>query len=312
MEKGMRFTAYDVPVAVDLQRTMERLDGAIAELKTMIEAAPLTAARVFELPLPLAGEEHEPTPVIPVKAVEGEEALELALRAYGRFYAFPGQSTRNVYRLPGVICINPSQPEKVLAQVEQVNQLKTDFLLLVRKLPDRQTRFEVVHRLFPMALTLQITRQIQGYTEPMKSATFTWGRKNALRRVSRDEVIEMLYDMREQLPAGLDPETWYRMLDADIVKMQSLPADIPLRYRRELKVRPMCNLLLDDGRKWLREANLPILLIGPCEGMRLGYLATYDAHSTAPRRGRKGGDRLTSDERILMHLPIYPVRADAV
>jgi DNA replication terminus site-binding protein len=289
---------------------MERLTGAIGELKALIEASPLVAARVFELPLPAAGEEGLPAAQIPVRTVEGEEALALALHAFGRFHALSGQSTRSVYRLPGVLCLNPTEPRTLLAQLATVNQLKTDFLCLVRQLPDRTTRFEVVHRLFPMALTLQITRQIQGYAEPMKSATFTWGKKTALRRITRDEVIELLYDMREQIPARLDPETWYGMLDQDIVRVQSLPTDVPLRYRRELKVRPLCNLLLDDGQKWLREANLPILLLGPADGLRLGYLAHYDAYSSAPRRGRKSSERLTEEDRILLHLPIYRVRAD--
>lgn len=305
----MQFTAYDVPTAARLQQTMERLLDAVSQLKTMLEQAPLAEARVFELPITAPGEESAPVSEIPVQVIEGAPALDLALRAYDNFYALPGQSTRTVYRLPGIISINPPAPSAFIKQIQSINQLKTDFLLLVRKLPDRKTRFEVVHRMFPMMLTLQVTRQIQGYAEPMKSATFTWGKKTALRRVTRDEVIDMLYDMREQAPSNIDPQTWYSMLDADIVRMQSLPADVQLRYRRELKVRPLCNLLLDDGRKWLREANLPILLIGPAEGMRLGYLAPYNAHSTAPRPGRKSEQRQTEQDRVLAHLPIYRARA---
>lgn len=304
----MQFTAHDVPVAIDLQRTMEQLLAAIAELKRLISDAPLVAARVFELPLPAASNEQEPTSRIPVRTVEGQEALELALRAYDCFHAIAGQDTRSVYRLPGILCLNPASPQAILDQLGTINQLKTDFLCLVRQLPDRKTRFEVIHRLLPMALTLQITRQIQGYAEPVKSATFTWGRKSALRCVTRDEVIELLDDMRDHQPANLDPETWERLLDQDIDNVNSLPADVQLRYRRELKVRPLCNLLLDDGRKWLREANLPILLLGKGDALRLGQLVDYDPDSDAPRRGRKGDQRQTEQERILVHLPIYRVR----
>lgn len=304
----MQFTAHDVPVAIDLQRTMEQLLAAIAELKRLITEAPVIAARVFELPLPAASNEEAPTSHIPVRVVEGQDALDLTLAAYDCFHAIAGQYTRSVYRLPGVICLNPAAPQAILDQLGTINQLKTDFLCLVRQLPDRKTRFEVIHRLLPMALTLQITRQIQGYAEVIKSATFTWGRKSALRCVTRDEVIELLDDMRDHQPANIDPDTWERLLDQDIDNVNSLPADVQLRYRRELKVRPLCNLLLDDGRKWLREANLPIILLGSGEGLRLGQLTDYDPDSDAPRRGRKGGQRQTEQERILVHLPIYKVR----
>lgn len=304
----MHFTAHDAPVAIDLQRTMEQLLGAIAKLKRLVSEAPLVAARVFELPLPVADNDEVPASVIPVRVVEGQDALVLALQAFDCFHAIAGQDTRSVYRLPGVICLNPAEPQAILDQLGAINQLKTDFLCLVRQLPDRKTRFEVIHRLLPMALTLQITRQIQGYAEPVKSATFTWGRKSALRCVTRDEVIELLDDMRDHQPANMTPDTWERLLDQDIDKVNSLPADVALRYRRELKVRPLCNLLLADGRKWLREANLPILLLGKGDALRLGQLVDYDPDSDAPRRGRKGDQRQTEQERILVHLPIYRVR----
>ncbi len=64
---------------------------------------------------------------------------------------------------------------------------------------------------------------------------------------------------------------------------------------------------LSDGNDHLVQ-NLPILLLGSGEAMRLGQLADYDPDSEAPRRGRKGDQRQTEQERILVHLPIYRVR----
>lgn len=305
----MVFTAYDVSTAADLEATMARLLAAIDALKSHIRCTELLAARVFQLPVPNAGEEMLAQEQIPSVMVEGDDALSLALDAYTRFYARGTESTRAAYRLPGVLVLNAADPGQVMNQVSQINQLKTDFLCLVRQLPDRNTRFEVVHRLFPMAITLQITRQIQCYADTMRSANFTWGRKSALRVVTCEEVLEMLEEMRLQCPARLDPDTWDSIIDQDLWRIKSLPADTELRYRRELKVRPLCNLLLDDGTKWLREGNLPILLVGNTEPPRIGMLPDFDA-SIPPARGRKssGNHRQTEDDRVLDHLPIYRVR----
>lgn len=305
----MPFTTYDVPTAADLQATMDKLSAAIGTLNELILESELLDARVFEVPLTQAGEEGMPCLFMSSDMVEGEDALKLTTLAYSRFYAASAQSTRSVYRLPGVLCLKHRNPGQVMDQVSLVNQLKTDFLCLVRLLPDRNTRFEVVHRLFPMAITLQITRQIQCYDTPMRSVNFTWGRKTALRVVTRDEVIEMLEQMRLQCPVTIDPDTWDDIIDRDVARISSLPADTPLRYRRELKVRPLCNLLLDDGTKRLREGNLPILLLVDDKAPRIGMLHSFDANQP-PVRGRKpdGDHRQTESERVLDHLLIYRVR----
>lgn len=305
----MGFKAYDVPTAIDLESVMTQMLDAIASLKAAIAESEILAARVFVLPVPQAEDDLKPTPVIHPTQLSGEEALSEILSSYDRFYAADGESTRAAFRLPGVLCLKARNPGQVEDQVVRINQLKTDFLLLVRQLPDRNTRFEVVHRLFPMAVTLQITRQIQCYTDPVKSVTFTWGRKTALRVTSRAEVIDNLEEMRLQCPMGIDPETWDEMIDKDVNTILSLPADTQLRYRRQLKERPLCNMLMHGGTKRLREANLPILLMCEKDPPRIGKLPDFNA-AVPPVRGRKadGGHRITEDQRLIKHLPIYRLK----
>src|SRR5690606_77523 len=192
--------------------------------------------------------------------------------------------------------------------VQSVNEAKEGFTEVLGRVEDRNLRFEIVHRLFPMLITLQVTRQVQCYAEPMRSVTFTWGRKSSIRVVTRDELLETLKRLRHQKPLAFDEDRWLEAIQEDMVRLLALPRDVDLRYRRDLKVRPMTNLLLADGTKWLREANLPILVLNPAEDFRIGQLPDYNANEK-PKRGRKNPQRITEDERYLTCLPVFRAKS---
>src|SRR5690606_21383123 len=113
-------------------------------------------------------------------------------------YGGSGASTKSVYRLPGALALKPGSAERIRSIVREVNQAKEEFALAAQRIDDKNVRFETVHRLFPMLITLQATRQIQCYEEEVRSVTFTWGRKSSIKVVTRDGMLETLKRMRSQ------------------------------------------------------------------------------------------------------------------
>jgi len=291
-----------------LQDRMEKIETAVAQLQDALARCALHSARVFRLPRIKAGEEHEPYEHIPTDPLTGEEGRVAAVHAFGEFYGGSGASTKAVFRLPGAVAVQPDDVSRFQRLVQSVNEAKEGFTEVLGRVEDRNLRFEIVHRLFPMLITLQVTRQVQCYAEPMRSVTFTWGRKSSIRVVTRDELLETLKRLRHQKPLAFDEDRWLEAIQEDMVRLLALPKDVDLRYRRDLKVRPMANLLLADGTKWLREANLPILILNPAEDFRIGQLPDYNANEK-PKRGRKNPQRLTEDERYLTCLPVFRAKS---
>src|SRR5690606_34965556 len=136
------------------------------------------------------GEEHEPYEKLSSEPFESDEGLAMAVRSLSEFYGQFGESTKSVYRLPGVIALENDPGNAISARVAEINLLKQEFAETIQLIDDRNARFEIVHRLFPMLITLQATRQIQYYGEEMRSVTFTWGRKSSIRVVTREELLE--------------------------------------------------------------------------------------------------------------------------
>src|SRR5690606_38105174 len=297
----------DIPTR--LREKMESLERQVQELQELLRQAELRQVRVFRLPRTKSGEEHEPYEKLSSEPFESDEGLAMAVRSLSEFYGQFGESTKSVYRLPGVIALENDPGNAIAARVAEINLLKREFAETIQLIDDRNVRFEIVHRLFPMLITLQTTRQIQYYGEEMRSVTFTWGRKSSIRVVTREELCETLRNLQHQKPIAFEPERWAEALNEDMVKILALPKGTELRYRRDLKVRPMANLLLTDGTKWLREGNLPIIITNPAENFRIGWLRDFDA-SVKPTRGRKTPQRLTEDERYLTCLPVYRAKDD--
>jgi len=301
----MEFLNHDSAAAVDLIEIMEQLKAAIADLKGLVASTDLQAARVFELPKVVAGNEIGPQRPIPVNPQEGETARRLALDAFDRFEAEGDESKREVYRLPGVICLSVTDPGQIIEAVGTVNELKSRFALRVLGIPERYARWQTVHKPFPRLLTLQVTRQIQLYNEPLLSVNFTWGRKSSLVKIDKGDVIEMLELLRDQRPPRMQEDVWDQMIDTDIAHVQSLAGSTQLRYRRDLKARPLCNLRNMSRKKMLREGNLPILVVGNPETPRIGLLRDFDPDEEERAGRRPGENRKTEPDRLLHFLPVY-------
>lgn len=281
----------------ELVRAMDAIEARLGELVIQVRSSKLIRAKVFALPRATADNEESPYTHIPVSATAGAEALEQACASFQEFYGVGDVSTKAVFRLPGAIAIHTPCSAALKGCIEAVNEAKDDFCQLAQTVADPYERFEIVHRAFPRLIFLQCVRKIHYVDEPLVSATFTWGSKSAIKKVSHDEVLSMLSSIRAE--GRHDPS----VIEGDIAVLHSLQHRGELRMRRDLKVRPLVNLRFKDGSKALREGHSPLILINPGDDVRIGELKDFDIEL----RDRKRGERITEDEPLLKCLRVYRV-----
>src|SRR5690554_2139468 len=114
-------------LAGQLMSVMEDIEAGIASLRHWMTFDGIEQCRVFRLPdVPAGAEEIEPERIDPVP-VDGDEAIDLALAALGKFGTGDGLSTRCVYRLPGALSVSTADPQRLLDQVDSINKLKSVF-----------------------------------------------------------------------------------------------------------------------------------------------------------------------------------------
>lgn len=267
---------------------MNQLEAALSQLATLLDKYRLIQAQVFQLPEVAPGEEHQPISFIPVTPLQGKEAHQAAIQAFRRFYGHSGAATKTPYRLPGILQYQ-GNGEAVAAQVDRINRLKDQFKACVQSLGSRTQKFETLHALFPMLITLQVYRHIKCIIQRPNTVRFIWAHKSVVSKVSRDQIVEMLTQQLEQPPQHLiNSEEWQRNVTRELNEVLRLAPDIELRLRRDIKVQPLVNLQYPNNQQPLT-APLPLLIIDEDpQPIPVGALADYDSerprHRPQPRR----------------------------
>lgn len=306
----MAYTRDQLDAADEFSDRLAELEHAVGELKSHLGAAEPISARVFELPRLTRDQEEEPVTFVEPSAVNGPAAFTLGSAAFSDWYGVEGYSTKAVHRLPGVLSYRIADPATILAAVDRCNQLKQAIKELVPRLGNRDDRFELIHARHRMLILLQLTRQITALACPpaIRSATFTWGFKTEIYKLSLDEACRVLETYRKR--PGLRSEDgmpWEQRVNQEIVRLRSLPASAELRHRRPLKVRPLVNVryILSAEEKTAREQALargervsqpvklyeghtPLIILNPPPGMSIGNLGIFSAEARSRRAPRKG------------------------
>jgi len=274
---------------------------ALSQLGTLLGQCRLIQAQVYELPEIAPGEEHLPISSIPVTPIDGKMAHQTAIRAFGRFYGHAGAATKTPYRLPGVLQYQ-GNGEAVAAQVEHLNCLKDQFKSCVQSLGNRTQKFETLHTLFPMLITLQVYRHIKCITQRPATVRFIWAHKSVVSKVTREQIIDLLTQQQQQPPQHLiNSEAWQRNLTREISEVMRLAPDIKLRLRRDIKVQPLVNLQYPNNQQPLT-APLPIIIIDANPApVVVGPLADYD--SERPRH--RPQPRMTDPQPLLARIGLY-------
>lgn len=278
----------------DLHETMDALDDALDTLRAQLSACQVDACRAFDLP-PVTPEDEllEPDYIEPLPFTAAE-AVAAVLAAFGRFHTGAGLSTRIVYRMPGVIAISTPSPDTLVSQVQKINLLKNHFDAVAQTVRDPDERFDLIHRNFPGVVYLQVIRELKVITDPLKSVTFSWGRKPSSQLItpeSADSKLEWTAkhpNSRVLSRSGLSLNQLQETVARERSYLATLPAETKIRFRRELRVRPLSNLLFTDDievTKSQREAHTPLIVINS-PNVKIGELKPYDAAKRGQRKPR--------------------------
>lgn len=297
----------------ELHVVMEALTDALNQLRRQLADCEIDHCRAFELP-PVTPEEElvEPTEIIPTP-LDGDAAVDAVLAAFTRFHTGGDLSTRVVFRLPGAIAVSTPDPQALVDQVQAVNELKQRFDTLAQSVRDPDERWDLIHRNFPGVVYLQVVRELKVVATPLQSVTFSWGRKPSSQLITPESADAKLeWAAKNPTPpllarTGLSISQLQHTVARERSFLATLAPDTRIRYRRELRVRPLANLLFEEGaevarRKAQRDAHTPLIVINS-PAVKLGNLKPYDAGKRSARKSRD--DSRAKGRPISRVLPLF-------
>lgn len=287
----------------ELHKIMADMAHAQDQLNTEILQTTLQDAVVSELPEVFPEDELIEPDRIDVIPYYGEEALDRALAGFARFHTGDDLSKRVVWRLPGAIALQAHQPRALIDLVEVINTLRHRFRETALSVANEDERYDLIHHAFPGTIYLQVVRKLRIMEGPVQSVTFTWGRKPGSELITVESADAKLEWAGRHPSASLLRRTGLseRSLRERVYKereaLSKLPLDTPIRWRRQLRVRPLMNIRLPSqpGEKPVvlqREATTPLILLNAPKA-RLKPMRPFDAEKRAMRQSRttsaKGG-----------------------
>lgn len=297
----------------ELHIVMESLTDSLNRLRQRLLDCDMDHCKAFKLP-PVTPEEEgvEPIEINPIE-LTGDAAVDAVMSAFTRFNTDEGESTRILFRMPGAIAISTSDPQSLVDLVHEINELKQRFDALAQSVNDPDERFALIHRNFPGVVYLQIVRELKVVTAPLQSVTFAWGRKPSSQVITPESADAKLeWAAKNPTPAllartGLSLTQLQHTVARERSYIATLPADTRIRSRRELRVRPVANLLFAeeaevDNRKAQREAHTPLIVINS-PAVKLGTLKPYDARKRTTRKPRD--DSRAKGRPISRVLPLF-------
>lgn len=323
----MSYTLEQLNAAERFANQVEELEAACGLVREQLNSADINQAQSFNIARVPKQDEALPRSRIEVDKLDFIESRARALAALTDWYGEHDCSTKIVHRTPGALCVHTANPEALQAAIEQCNTIKIELQNTIRDLGPRNDRFELIHARHHMMILPQLTRRFTALLCPpdVRSVTFSWGFKTEIKKLTLDEACSVLERQKERKPvADHDGVPWDTRIDAEIARLQSLPAGTELRHRRPLNVRPLANIrfVLTEQQKEERhlkmingervnqptigrEAHTPIVLINPRNAVKLGDLETYQAETRGNRKQRSG--KITANDPLTQLAPIFAV-----
>lgn len=200
-------------------------------------------ARVFTLPAASNEDIGETVKHIDVTPISGEQAYVHSRQHYFKHTLDTQRSGRVLNRLPGVVCIQHPEPHDCITRLEAINQTKKEMKDLIQAVPGNKTeRFETIAKILPDIVKLQVTRQLLFIDTPAKSVGFTWANRNAMQRMSKDDVLEKLKTTNEYAKQKEGLSDFYEMVQEETRIISSFKGEPEFTIRRPLRVAPMMNI----------------------------------------------------------------------
>lgn len=285
----------------------------LEEVRTILKGAQFTQAAVYQFPSIASGEDLPPVETISPTPIYGVEAFDSGLSSLTRTTARRGESTRYVFRLPGAISVSTSSDaaSRLNELVMQINLAKKAFDTTAHKLTDEDARFQLLHTVFPGLIYPQLTRKLHLIDRPTKSITFTWGQKPSSSTITLEQADYRLAwhaaNPSEQLleRLGISEAELISIAEQERMDLRRFSPETKIRHRRDLRVRPLANLLFADNETPLKkqyEAHTPIILLNSPES-KIGLLKKYDKSKRDSRKKRQ--DSRASGTPISKILPFF-------
>lgn len=175
------------PDIFPIREAVRRLSSAITRFN---QAWPETAKLVLASEIPNRANNHRPD-YIEVNTLTGEAAIDAAKDAFSRFHRDQDQHPGTVFRLPGIILTETDWRH----EIDTINMLKGRVRALMSEVPsDRRARF--ARQALPGINVLQIYREIDFFSMPYNSVSFTWaGHTQSSERVTSQDLWNRIESM---------------------------------------------------------------------------------------------------------------------
>ncbi len=277
-----------------MHQCVTRLTQQLALFGELLHQPRLLAARVFELPAVLKGQEHHPLTTISVTQHLSIAALDRAVSHFALLFMqqqSEQRSTKAAVRLPGALCLetSPTVMHDLQLLVADINQLKArlEHIITVESGIAAESRFDFVHQQLPGLITLNAYRSITLLEAP-DSVRFGWANKQIIKRVRRDELREKLLQSlkRGRAVAPWSREQWAEQVQREIALLDALPASAQLKIRRPVKVQPVARIWRASEQKQVQLAcPSPLVILCPDASQIpvMGELLDYDQSRVSHR-----------------------------
>ncbi|MBU2886404.1 DNA replication terminus site-binding protein [Gilvimarinus agarilyticus] len=263
---GMPIESFDlIPSSSPKNEISSHLSGIDKELNLLtrlLRDVKPTHAFVTKIPDIMKGQEDRPVNTVDGEVLEGQVAIDEAIRSYNDFYIKKGLSQKVARRCVGVIWIQPSnisneQLQAIIDCVASINNHKIALRQKVTALPTRQARFTALREARPGIMTVHLYRTVKCLvSENIRSVGLSWERKQLLSKLNiktKQQLLERIEAEASTLN-GMAALPLRQLLDSisPIVPSQ-------LRLRRDVRVQPVANIMGDTIQTIT--AVMPIILL---------------------------------------------------
>lgn len=198
-----------------------------------------------------------------VTSVRGEQAWDLALQAFERYYRLEDQHPMASYRLPGIVYV--TNMGEVRPLIDELNKAKKTLKNAITSVPSGQ-RHRVTTETLPGVILLQVYRKIMAFDEDARRFVFSWAKRtSSSEKVTVEEVLARIEQDIKVKAAGtgeLFADLSMAQLNGEKAMVEALDRREELRYYRPVSPHPRLMAFDQAGSPkplFTYHANLPIL-----------------------------------------------------
>lgn len=230
-------------------------------------------------------QEHEPIESIIPSIYSGQQAAELAAKAYQDLHIIAGLSQKSARRMPGVLYFDTqhmSGAADIAACVSAINRSKLAIKeYVVSHFSTAAARFDILKQACPGVMTVHLYRLIRCYyQQDLKSLRFTWSQQQALLYPDKDKLLGRIKLAIEQSSS----QDYSLVLTALLNRVSRVPQGC-IRIRRPVKVQPVANITKYNGAAGPVTAPLPIIILQDKQPV-IKIIGEFNAEMASQRKKR--------------------------